>query len=123
LGIFAGLALILAFIGVYGVISYSVTQRTREIGIRRALGAGGADVLKLVLKEGLKLSLVGVVIGLIAAFALARLLESLLYGIRAIDPLTFSVTPLLLTAVALTASFIPAARAVKIDPMKALRYE
>lgn len=123
LGIFAGLALILAFIGVYGVISYSVSQRTREIGIRRALGAGGADVLKLVLKEGLKLSLVGVVIGLIAAFALARLLESLLYGIKATDPITFIFTPLLLTAVALTASFIPAARAVKIDPMKALRYE
>jgi ABC-type antimicrobial peptide transport system permease subunit len=87
------------------------------------LGARTADVLKLVLKEGLKLALIGVGIGLISAFALARLLESLLYGVSATDPFTFAITPSLLTAVALAASFIPAGRAVKIDPMQALRYE
>jgi putative ABC transport system permease protein len=123
LGIFAGLALVLAAVGVYGVMSYSVTLRANEIGIRIALGASPGDVFRIVVGEGLRLALIGVAVGIGAAFVLTRTLRSFLFGISAFDPLTFISTAALLTLVALAASYFPARRATRVDPIVALRYE
>ncbi|MBA3762602.1 MAG: ABC transporter permease, partial [Chthoniobacterales bacterium] len=121
LGVFATLALVLAAVGIYGVMSYSVAQRTREIGIRMALGAQRSDVLKMTVMQGLKLVLTGVVIGLASALLLTRVMASLLFGVSATDPATFLSISLVLTTVAVLASYIPALRAMKVDPMVALR--
>jgi ABC-type antimicrobial peptide transport system permease subunit len=122
-GLFGVLALLLAGVGIYGVIAYSVTQRTREIGIRVALGASRSAILGWVLRQGMILTIVGIVLGLVGAFLLTRLLRSLLFGIAPTDIVTYGVLALLLTAVALIACYVPARRATKVDPLIALRYE
>ena len=123
LGLFASLALVLAGVGLYGVISYAVTQRTHEMGIRMALGAARSDILRLVLRQGLSLACIGALIGLAGALSSIQVLGSLVQGVRLDDPLPFAAVTLLLLGAALTASYVPARRATKVDPMVALRYE
>ena len=123
LALFAALALILAAVGIYGLMAYSVSQRTHEIGVRLAIGAQRRDVLRLVLRDGARLTLVGIAIGIIAALALTRLMASLLFEVTPTDPATFASVALLLAVVALAACYIPARRAARVDPMVALRYD
>jgi len=123
LGSFAVLALLLSSLGIYGVVSYLVEQQTREFGIRIALGAQRSDVMLLVLGDGAKMALVGVGVGVVAAVGLTRFLTSVLYGVSATDPLTFAAVAVILTGMALAACYIPARRAMRVDPMVVLRYE
>jgi putative ABC transport system permease protein len=123
LGAFAALALVLAAIGIYSVLSYSVKRRVQEIGIRLALGASLLDVLRMVVFEGMKPALIGLGVGTAAALALGHVMSSLIYGVKATDPLTFLAVAAVLATVALLATVIPARRAAKVDPMVALRYE
>jgi len=123
LGGFAALALILAAVGLYGVISYSVAQRTQEVGIRVALGASGSDVVAMVMRQGLRLAAVGLAIGLALALVLKSVLRGLLVGVSATDPATLAVTALVLLIVAVLASYVPARRAARVDPMVALRFD
>jgi putative ABC transport system permease protein len=123
LAVFGGLATLLGSIGIYGLMSYSVSQRTQEIGIRMALGARQEDVARIVLGQCLRIVLAGVVLGLLGAFAATRLMRTLLFGVTPTDALTFAVVPLLIVAVAMIASYLPVRRATRIDPLEALRYE
>ncbi len=123
LGIAGAMALALGIVGIYGVISYTVAQRQREIGIRLALGAQRGDVLQMILRQGAQMALAGVVIGVAGAFALTRLMTNLLFGVTAHDPLTYGAVAALLFVVALLACYIPARRAMRVDPIVALRYE
>jgi putative ABC transport system permease protein len=123
LALFAALALILAAVGIYGLMAYSVSQRTHEIGVRLAIGAQRRDVLRLVLRDGARLTLVGIAIGIIAALALTRLMASLLFEVAPTDPATFAAVAILLEIVAFAACYIPARRATRVDPLVALRYD
>jgi ABC-type antimicrobial peptide transport system permease subunit len=123
LAIFGGSALLMAAIGVYGLMTYSVQQRTQELGIRMALGAQASNIRNMVIRQGMTLALVGVVVGIGGAFWLTHFLASFLFGVKALDPAAFIVTPLLLGGVALIAIWIPARRATQVDPMTSLRFE
>lgn len=123
LGVFAGLALLLAAVGIYGVISYTVAQRTREIGIRMVLGAAQADVLKVVIAQGMLPVVAGLAIGLAASFGLTRLMSGMLFGVNAGDPVTFTGVVLVLASVALVATLVPARRGIRVAPVVALRNE
>jgi putative ABC transport system permease protein len=123
LTIFGGSALVLAAIGIYGLMAYSVEQRTQEIGIRMALGAEGGNVRNMIVLQGMRLVWIGAAMGLAAAFGLTRLIASFLFGVKAWDPLVFTAVPVVLAGVALFAVWIPARRATRIDPVNALRYE
>ena len=123
LSLAGSMALLIGAIGLYGVIGYSVSQRTHEIGIRMALGGQREDILRLILGQGTKLTFIGVAIGLAAAFGLSRFLSSLLYGVKPTDPLTFLGVTIMLVLVTLMACYIPARRAMRVDPLVALKYE
>jgi predicted permease len=122
-GVFAGIALVISMVGIYGVVSYAVSQRTQEIGVRMALGAQASDVLRMVVWRGMRLTLIGVALGVAAALALTRVMKNLLFEVSATDPATFALIALLLIGVAFIASYIPARRATKVDPLIALRSE